>query len=145
MRVVISTPGATISEGVSYSNTTSLRQTSSAVLARTRALARDPGRAARAVDEHFRLRSIRFGPSRVWPNAPAEFNKIANHSKLGMVDNCAIGVGSHNLYPFWLSEYTLMSEDRRVAGTFKSEYADEIRRHSARSGPLPGRACARNT
>ena len=64
VRVVISTPGATISEGVSYSNTTSLRQTSSAVLARTRALAGDPGRATRAVDEHFRLRSVRFGPSR---------------------------------------------------------------------------------
>ena len=30
-----------------------------------------------------------------------------------MVDNCAIWVGSDNLYPFWLSEYSLLVENRR--------------------------------
>jgi phosphatidylserine/phosphatidylglycerophosphate/cardiolipin synthase-like enzyme len=142
VRVVISTPGAAVSESEAYSNTTSLSETSDAILARTRALARSPARARRAVRTHFRLAAIRFSDSPTWPNAPPQFNKIANHSKLGMVDNCAIWVGSHNLYPFWLSEYSLLIENRRAARTFKSDYADPLWRYSARRGPMPGRACA---
>jgi phosphatidylserine/phosphatidylglycerophosphate/cardiolipin synthase-like enzyme len=143
VRIVISTPGAAVSESESYSNTTSLSQTSDAILARTRALARNAARARRAVRRHFRLAAIRFSDSPVWPRAPAQFNKIANHSKLGMVDNCAVWVGSHNLYPFWLSEYSLLIEDRRVARTFKRDYADPLWSYSARRGPLPGRPCWR--
>jgi phosphatidylserine/phosphatidylglycerophosphate/cardiolipin synthase-like enzyme len=141
VRVVISTPGAAVSESEAYSNTTSLSQTSDAVLARTRAVAGNPARARRAVRNHFRLAAIKFSDSPVWPNAPAQFNKIANHSKLGMVDNCAIWVGSHNLYPFWLAEYSLLIENRRAARTFKRDYADPLWRYSARRGPIPGRAC----
>lgn len=141
VRVVISTPGAAVSEEESYSTTTSLSQTSDAIVARTRAVARDPARARRAVRNHFRLAAIRFSDSPVWPNAPAQFKKIANHAKLGMVDNCAIWVGSHNLYPFWLAEYSLLIENRRAARTFKRDYADPLWRHSARRGPIPGRAC----
>jgi hypothetical protein len=66
---------------------------------------------------------------------------VRNHSKLGMVDNCAIWVGSHNLYPFWLAEFNLLIEDRRVARIFKRDYADPLWRYSARRGPLPGKAC----
>ena len=141
VRVVISTPGAAVSAEESYSNTTSLSQTSDAVLVRTRVLAGDAARAERAFANHFRLAAIRFSKSPVWPNAPAQFNKIANHSKLGMVDNCAVWVGSHNLYPFWLSEYSFLIENRRVAETFKTRYADRLWRWSAGRGPLPGRPC----
>jgi hypothetical protein len=140
VRIVISTPGAALNETDSYSNTSSLSQTSDAVLARTRALG--AARAERAFRNHFRLAAIRFSDSPVWPGAPAQFNEIANHSKLGMVDNCAIWVGSHNLYPFWLSEYSLLIEDRRAARIFKREYADPLWRYSARRGPIPGRACS---
>jgi hypothetical protein len=91
--------------------------------------------------QHFELAAVRFSSSRVWPRAPAQYNKIANHSKLGMVDNCAIWVGSHNLYPFWLADFSLLIEDRRVARIFKRDYADMLCRYSARRGPLPGKAC----
>jgi phosphatidylserine/phosphatidylglycerophosphate/cardiolipin synthase-like enzyme len=141
VRIVISTPGAAISASESYSNTTSLSETANAVLARTRALAPSPTRAQRAFRQHLRLAAIRFSSSRVWPRAPAQFNKIANHSKLGMVDNCAIWVGSHNLYPFWLADFSLLIEDRRVARIFKRDYADQLWRWSAGRGPLPGKAC----
>jgi phosphatidylserine/phosphatidylglycerophosphate/cardiolipin synthase-like enzyme len=142
VRIVISTPGAAVSESEGYSNTTSLRETSNAILARTRALSGNAARARRAVADDFKLASIRFSDSPVWPGAPASFNRIANHSKLGMVDNCAIWVGSQNLYPFWLSEYSLLIENRRAARTFKRDYADPLWRYSARRGPIPGRACA---
>jgi phosphatidylserine/phosphatidylglycerophosphate/cardiolipin synthase-like enzyme len=141
VRVVISTPGAAVSEAETYSNTTSLSQTSGAILARTRALAPNPTRAGRAVRNHFRLAAIRFSDSPTWPNAPPPFNKIANHSKLGMIDNCAIWVGSHNLYPFWLADYSLLIESRRAARSFKRDYADPLWRYSARRGPIPGRPC----
>jgi phosphatidylserine/phosphatidylglycerophosphate/cardiolipin synthase-like enzyme len=140
VRVVISTPGATLTEGLGYSYTTSLAQTSSAVLARTRAVAGDAARAGRAVRQHFRLHAIRFGPSRVWPRARAPFNKIANHAKVGMVDDCAVWIGSHNLYPAWLSEYSVLIEDPAVARTFRRLYAEPLWRHSA-GARLPGRAC----
>ena len=143
VRIVISTPGAAVSAEESYSNTTSLSQTADAVLVRTRVVAGDAARARRAFSRHFRLAAIRFSRSRVWPNAPAQFNKIANHSKLGMVDNCAVWVGSHNLYPFWLSEYSFLVENRRVAQTFKRRYADRLWRWSSGRGALPGRACER--
>ena len=143
VRVVISTPGAAVSADDTYSNSTSLTQTSDAVFARTRVLARSAARARRAVRDHFRLQAIRFSGARVWPGAPPQLNKIANHSKLGMVDNCAIWVGSDNLYPFWLSEYSLLVENRRVARIFKRDYADQLWSYSAGDGPLPGRPCAR--
>jgi phosphatidylserine/phosphatidylglycerophosphate/cardiolipin synthase-like enzyme len=143
VRVVISTPGAAVNAEESYSNTSSLSQTSEAVLARTRAAAHDVARAERAFKDHFRLAAIRFSDSPVWPTAPQRFNKIANHAKLGMIDTCAIWIGSHNLYPFWLSEYSLLIENRRAARTFKRQYADPLWSHSAGRGPLPGRPCAR--
>ena len=143
VRVVISTPGAAVSAQETYSNSTSLAQTSDAVLARTRVLAGSAPRARRAFRRHFRLRAIRFSASRVWPNAPPQLNKIAQHNKLGMVDNCAIWVGSDNLYPFWLSEYSLLVENRRIARTFKRDFADRLWIHSAGGRPLPGRPCAR--
>ena len=142
VRVVISTPGAAINAQETYSNSTSLSQTSDAVLARTRVLAGSAARARRAFERHFRLRAVRFSASRVWPNAPPAFNKIAQHNKLGMVDNCAIWVGSDNLYPFWLSEYNLLVENRSVARTFKSQFADRLWFHSSGGQRLPGRACA---
>ena len=141
VRIVISTPGAAINASESYSNTTSLSETANAVLARTRALAPSTVRAQRAFGQHFRLAAVRFSSSPVWPRAPAQYNKIANHSKLGMVDNCAIWVGSHNLYPFWLADFSLLIEDKRVARIFKRDYADLLWRYSARRGPLPGKAC----
>ena len=111
------------------------------MLARTRVLAGSAARAQRAFEHHFRLRAIRFSASRVWPNAPPAFNKIAQHNKLGMVDNCAIWVGSDNLYPFWLSEYNLLVENRSVARTFKSQFADRLWLHSSGGQRLPGRPC----
>ncbi|MBD0282924.1 MAG: hypothetical protein ICV69_12140 [Thermoleophilaceae bacterium] len=143
VRVVISTPGAAVSAQETYSNSISLSQTSDAVFERTRSLARSAARARRAVRDHFRLRAIRFSDAGVWPDAPPQLNKIANHSKLGMVDNCAIWVGSDNLYPFWLSEYSLLVENRRVARIFKRDYADQLWIYSAGGRPLPGRPCPR--
>jgi hypothetical protein len=123
VRIVISTPGAAVSAEESYSTTTSLSQTADAVLTRTRLVAGDAARARRAF-------------SGVWPNAPAQFNKIANHSKLGMIDNCAVWVGSHNLYPFWLSGYSFLIENRRVAQTSATPTASGAGRRGAGRYPV---------
>ena len=58
-----------------------------------------------------------------------------------MVDGCAFWIGSQNLYPFWLSDYSFMIEDARAVATFTRSWAEPLWKYSSAGGHLPQARC----
>ena len=116
VRVVISTPGAALNAQETYSNSTSL--------------------------SHLRCRC---SPAReCWPA-----RRHGPGGRSAATSSCGRSGSAHRASgpmprpgPFWLSEYSLLVENRSVARTFKLQYADRLWIHSSGGRPLPGRPCA---
>jgi phosphatidylserine/phosphatidylglycerophosphate/cardiolipin synthase-like enzyme len=130
VRIMTSTPGAKLTFTESYSNASSLTDTTSAIYNRAWAkLGGKPGDADKArqlLKDNLRVGSLRFSPGvATWPNG-GSYNLIANHAKVVEVDRRAFYVGSQNLYPAWLAEYGMLVDDPTVADQFNAMYADPL-------------------
>lgn len=122
VRVVVSTPGSW-----DYSNDGTLADVSSYLLSRV--AKQVGGDAAKAKDLYCKttaVASIRVDGDATWAGG----KPIGNHTKVVAVDHAAFYVGSENLYPAWLQEYGVITEDAEAAKTFYTELLDPMWTHS---------------
>lgn len=125
VNIVISTPGTP-----GYTNDGTLADISGYLLSRVQAKVGDAAKAKQLFCAQVGVAPLRFNDSMdTWPNG----SPIGNHTKVVAVDRAAFYVGSQNLYPAWLQEYGVITEDAAAAATFYEDLLDPMWQHSQRA------------
>ncbi len=92
------------------------------------AIRRGPDPVNALLCSRFHLASFRFGPDDRWPG-----NKtIANHSKLWMVDDRVLYIGSDNMYPVNLQEFGYIVGDPKAVDMLIESYWKPLWQWSSR-------------
>jgi phosphatidylserine/phosphatidylglycerophosphate/cardiolipin synthase-like enzyme len=80
------------------------------------------------VCEHLAVAPLRFSADNTWSAGGAP----GNHAKLVLVDDVAFHIGSQNLYPAGLTEYSLIVDDANAAATLAATYWQPLWANSSR-------------
>lgn len=143
--VVLTSPGAQSGAGTGYTTGASLEATVNAVVLATLAEARargiSPEEAIRRLRANFRLAPLRFSGDPEWPaqrthehcGQPRVARKIANHSKVWIVDDRLFYVGSQNLYPWDHQEFGYVVEGEAETAGLLESYWNPLWHWSGRS------------
>jgi phosphatidylserine/phosphatidylglycerophosphate/cardiolipin synthase-like enzyme len=113
-----------------YTNGGTLADISAYLLSRVEVAVGDAAQAKERFCAQVGVAPLRFNDTMdTWPGGQG----IGNHTKVVAVDRAAFYVGSQNLYPAWLQEYGVITEDPTAAATFYEALLDPLWQYSQRA------------